>query len=123
MTQSLFKPLVETKVVQDEAHALVLRLIGALQGSTLSEAEHELRNLCLRSQRPVFLDMSETMSVDEDGVRLLIRLARALHTKRSKLHIVSPNPSVERSLRLANLHTLIPMFANVPQAFECLEIA
>ncbi|MCC5839803.1 MAG: STAS domain-containing protein [Opitutales bacterium] len=123
MSQNSVSSGVEIKVARDESQALVLRLTGALQGNALSDAELNLRDLSLRSQRPVFFDLSETMSVDEDGVRLLIRLARALHTKHAKLHIVSPNPSVERSLRTANLHTLIPMFANVPQALECLEIA
>jgi anti-anti-sigma factor len=123
MSQDSVSSGVEIKVDQDEAQALVLRLTGALQGSTLSQAELNLRDLSLRAQRPVFFDLSETLSVDENGVRLLIRLARALHTRQAKLHIVSPNPSVERSLRTANLHTLIPMFANVPQALECLEIA
>ncbi len=114
---------IDIEIERDDADILVLRVLGELQGLLLNDAEARLRGLTLAGSRPVVLDLSELMALDENGVRLLIRLARALHTKRSKLSIARPNMFVERSLRMANLHTLIPIFATVDEGLECLEIA
>ncbi len=113
---------IDVEIERDLPDVLVLKLRGELQGLSLQEDEARLRILTLAAARPAVFELGGLLALDDNGVRLLIRLARALHTKRSKLSIASPNAFVERTLRMANLHTLIPIFASVDEGLECMEI-
>jgi anti-anti-sigma factor len=63
------------------------------------------------------LDLSHTMFIDSVGIHMLFALAASLRTRRQELRIAVPDASsVARVLRLTDVPSLIPMFADVEEA-------
>lgn len=96
----------------------VLELTGKLSMGAQSERiEILVADLAHAERARVILDMTGVTYLDSEGIGMLARAARKMHTGDGKLLVVAPPEGrTARLLALTQMNTLLPVFSTVEEA-------
>jgi anti-anti-sigma factor len=77
----------------------------------------------LTTTRPVLIvvEISEVTFLASIGIRTLVSSAKALARRGGRMVLASPQPLVEEVLKLAQIHSFIPIYADVDIACASLK--
>ncbi len=103
----------------------VERIALAGRMDTTGAQEIDLRFTSLTTTRPalIVVDLSQVSFLASMGIRTLLSAARALMRRGGRMVLASPQPLVQEVLKVADIDTLIPVYADVPSACDGLTSA
>jgi len=104
------------KVVPRDDGITQVNLTGKLDGPGMRMIDARFHAATVAAARPTIVDLSGVDSITSLGLGMLFSCARALHGKGARLALLRPQPLVERVLRTAQIHNLIPIFTDAVEA-------
>lgn len=97
----------EIKHQSDQITHLALR--GRLDTAGVGQVDLGFTSHTVPRAKPVLLDMSEVTFLASLGLRMLLTVAKALHSRGAKMVLLSPQPDVQQVLSLSGFDQLIPV--------------
>jgi anti-anti-sigma factor len=75
-------------------------------------------NVIAGSKRAVIVDLSAVSFVASIGIRTLLTGAKTVQTKGGKLVLFSPQPAVEKVLKVTGVDMLMPIYSDLGAAIQ-----
>jgi anti-sigma B factor antagonist len=113
LTDHLREPVVAA--VEEQDHAVVVRLVGELDLYNAGELRETLDDVCARRPGRVVVDLSEVTFIDSTGLGVLVE-ARSKLPDRKTFVLSQPQPETRRALEISGLSRHMPIFDGVEQA-------
>jgi anti-anti-sigma factor len=108
----------EMKVVRESDDLTYVALAGGLDVAGVKEIETKFETYITSRMKPVIVDMSQVTYLASLGMRMLLRVARALKPSGGKLAVLKPKPFVEEALKLASLDQVFGIAHDEEKAVE-----
>lgn len=99
--------------LNDGIRAVVFQ--GALDTDGAGKVDASLATLTDAKNR-LLIDMADVTYLSSIGIRALIQGARSVVRHGGRMVLVRPRPNVDRILRLAGTHQVVPIFADIESA-------
>jgi anti-sigma B factor antagonist len=115
VTEHLRQPVVAA--VEEQDHAVVVRLVGELDLYNAEEVRQTLDGVCARDPGRVVVDLAEVSFIDSTGLGVLVE-ARSKLTDRKTFILAGPQPETRRALEISGLAKHMPIFDGLEQALS-----
>jgi anti-sigma B factor antagonist len=102
-------PQVELEIKNQSDRITHLALRGRLDTAGVDEVELRFTSHTVPRAKPLLLDMSEVTLLASLGLRMLLRVAKALDHRGAKMVLLSPQPAVAEVLKVSGFDQLIPV--------------
>ncbi len=90
-------------------NTLKVTLWGELDESASEAVRNSIdRNILLSDARRVVFDMSRLSFMDSSGIGVLVGRYKKFAKRRIRFFVSSPNPTVDKILRLSGIYTIMP---------------
>ena len=96
--------------------AVVIALPAEIDMANAGEAGQRLGSAVAAGVRTVIADMTATTFCDSSGIGMLVRAHKQAAANRAELRLVVPAPAVLRSLTLASIDQLMPIYPGLGMA-------
>jgi anti-sigma B factor antagonist len=106
-------------LVTDLSHTpgpVVVALPAEIDMATAGQAGEELGSVLAGHPRTVIADMTATRFCDSSGISMLVRAHKQAAAHGTELRLVVRSTAVLRTLALAGIGQLLPVFSTVTQA-------
>ncbi len=113
MTEHLRQPVVAA--VEEQDHAVVVRLAGELDLYNADEVRETLDRVCARDPGRVIVDLADVSFIDSTGLGVLVE-ARSKLRDRKTFILSGPQPETRRALEISGLAKHMPIFEQLEQA-------
>lgn len=97
----------EIKNQSDQITHLALR--GRLDTAGVTQVDLGFTAHTVPRAKPLLLDMSEVTFLASLGLRMLLTVAKALHSRGAKMVLLSPQPAVRQVLSVSGFDQLMPV--------------
>ena len=115
MTEHLRQPVVAA--VEEQDHAVVVRLAGELDLYNADEVRETLDRVCARDPGRVIVDLADVSFIDSTGLGVLVE-ARSKLTDRKTFILSGPQPETRRALEISGLAKHMPIELVGPHFME-----
>lgn len=102
-------------IAADETHSHVV-LLGKLDIPGTAAVELRFSTATAARGKPTIVDLSGVEFIASLGMGMLISCARSLSRKGVPMVLVSPQLLVEKTLRAAGIHQIVPIVPDLEQA-------
>ncbi len=98
---------VSTKISKDELHII---LDGELDHSVAEKIRQQIDDY-IDEVKPskVILEMEKLKFMDSTGIGLILGRYKRLKAKKVPMYIGSPNPQIDKVIRISGLYSIIPL--------------
>ena len=100
-----------------------IRLAGRLDITGVQSVELQFTSHVAGSKKSVLVDISGIEFIASMGIRMLFTNARTLALHGAKIVIINPQPTVEETLKLAGVNSIIPIQHDLAAAEQLLGAA
>jgi anti-anti-sigma factor len=115
--------MAELKVLETGEPVTRIVLVGRLDTQGVDAIEVAFTGQTSARRRPAVVDMSEVTFLASLGMGMLIRAAKSLRRHEAGMVLLAPSEPVEKALRLAQIHEVIPIVHGLEDAIRTLESA
>jgi anti-anti-sigma factor len=98
-----------------------IALSGRMDSAGTQEIDLRFTGLTATRKALIVVDMSQVSFLASIGMRTLLTNAKALALRGGRMVLAGPQPMVVEVLRLAGIHSLIPVCADIESAREALK--
>ena len=92
-------------------------LNGAVDIAIAGELRRELVKLVREGHTRLLIDLSDVNFIDSTGLGVLLHIVKQLRTKRGRLAVACPDPTMRRLFELIGHNLLFPVDETLDQAF------
>lgn len=110
----------ELKTIQSANVINHIALIGRLDANGVQAIESQTIDALILKPKPAIIDMSQVDFLSSIGIRMLVRLAKALQTQDLRMALLKPHSLVAKSLELAKLDSLFIITEDEAEAIDAL---
>jgi len=113
-------------LVTDLSHAprpVVVALPAEIDMATAGQAGADLGSVLTRTPCTVIADMTATRFCDSSGISMLVRAHKQAAANGTELRLVVRSAAVLRTMTLAGIGKLLPIFPTVTQALATAPVA
>lgn len=98
---------VSTKINKDELHII---LDGELDHSVAEKIRQQIDD-CIDEVKPskVIFEMGKLKFMDSTGIGLILGRYKRLKAKKVPMYIGSPNPQIDKVIKISGLYSIIPL--------------
>jgi anti-sigma B factor antagonist len=100
-----------------------IALAGRMDTTGAQEIDLRFTGLTTTRSALIVVDLSQVSFLASMGIRTLLSAARALMRRGGRMVLACPQPLVQEVLKVADIDTLIPVYADVPSACDGLTSA
>jgi anti-sigma B factor antagonist len=100
-----------------------IALAGRMDTAGAQEIDLRFTGLATTRAALIVVDLSQVSFLASMGIRTLLSAARALVRRGGRMVLASPQPLVGEILKVADIDSLIPVYADIPSACEALASA
>jgi anti-sigma B factor antagonist len=94
----------------------IIKLIGKLDITGMSEIETKFAGYCEGENARVIVDLSEVEFLASIGIRLLTLTAKSIASRGGKMVLLNPNPDVQHVLDVTGVPAIIPLYLDLESA-------
>jgi len=94
----------------------LIKLSGSLDIIGTGQIEARLAGYCARDGLRVIVDVSEVKFLSSIGIRLLLRNAESVTSRRGKMVLLNPIPEVNETLEITGIPGIIPTYSDLESA-------
>jgi anti-anti-sigma factor len=94
----------------------LIKLIGRLDISGVSDIENEFSERCAGEQPRVIVDLSEVDFLASIGIRLLTLTAKTISGRGGRMVLLRPRPDVRQVLEITGISAVIPVHDRLESA-------
>jgi anti-sigma B factor antagonist len=104
--------------VADPQHlpAVVIALPAEIDMANAGRVGQQLGSACTPGVSTVIADMAATTFCDSSGISMLVRAHKHAAASKAQLRLVVPSTTVLRTLTLAGMDQLLPIYPSLSQA-------
>ena len=110
----------EMKVVEESETLTHVALVGRMDIGGVEQIETRFVSYTTSRGKPVIVDISQVPFIASIGMRVMLRVVKALKPVGAKLVLLKPQPLVEEALRLACLDQVFGIAHDQQKALELL---
>ena len=92
-----------------EGDIRLIKLIGRLDISGVSEVENEFSERCAGDQPRLIVDLSEVDFLASIGIRLLTLNAKSIGGRGGRMVLLRPRPDVREVLEITGISAIVPI--------------
>jgi anti-sigma B factor antagonist len=96
--------------------AVVIALPAEMDMATADQLDQQLAAALAPGVKTVIADMTATRFCDSSGISMLVRAHKRAAANGTQLRLVVPSTAVVRSLTIAQMDHLMPIYASLSQA-------
>lgn len=95
----------------------VLEMAGRIcLGSASQQVEWSLADLLKQNQKKIVFDLSGITVLDSTGVGIIVMCHAKVRRAGGDLHIAGANGMVEETLKMTNIHKIMPFYPSLAEA-------
>jgi anti-anti-sigma factor len=113
----------EMKVVEETEDLTYVALVGRMDVGGVEQIETRFVAYTTSRSKPVIVDISQVPFMASIGMRVILRVVKALKPIGAKLVVLKPQPLVEEALRIACLDQVFGIAQDEQKAREFLQSA
>ena len=110
----------EMKVVREGEDLTYVALVGRMDVGGVEQIETRFVAYITSRSKPVIVDISQVPFMASIGMRVILRVVKALKPIGAKLVVLKPQPLVEEALRIACLDQVFGIAHDEQKALELL---
>ena len=110
----------EMKVVEETEDLTYVALVGRMDVGGVEQIETRFVAYTTSRSKPVIVDISQVPFMASIGMRVILRVVKALKPIGAKLVVLKPQPLVEEALRIACLDQVFGIAHDEQKALELL---
>ena len=97
-----------------------IALSGRVDLKDIGNLDWEFTRQTVTRKKPVLVDMSDVDFLASIGLRMLVKVAKALGKNNAKVVLLNPQPDVEGVLKTSGFDKIMPIEHNYEKALEAL---
>jgi anti-sigma B factor antagonist len=113
VSEHLRQPVVAA--VEEQDHAIVVRLVGELDLYNAGDVREALDQACARRPGRIVVDLADVTFIDSTGLGVLVE-ARSKLPDRKTFLLSEPQPETRRALEISGLAKHMPIFDTLDRA-------